>query len=315
MSDHQTRSKAPKTKSTGTTIAMTITGFIVGACTKTIFAPLERTKILLQTHMSHPDVYHGRVAPYSGFVGCIREVRKNHSTAGLWRGNLANCLSGVPRGFSTLLLNDTINNAFPKVDAKTQFWQSVGVKLLAGGLASGVYEAAAYPLTYCHTRMAAEVAPKKHQFNGIYHCLTSSVATQGISSLYTGLSISVASMFVYRGTQLGLFAQVQDMNPYRRDQGVLGAASSFAAVSCARTIALLLTYPFDTVRRRLMLEAEKPKPERIYSGGIPHCVKDIMRREGVRGFYRGGVVELCNGLTASLIIIGYDRWKVIKQQL
>jgi len=68
--------------------------------------------------------------------------------------------------------------------------------------------------------------------------------------------------FVYRAGQLGCFKQIQDLNPYAKDKGTLGALSSFAAVTTARTIIMPFNYPFDTVRRRMMLESEKPKEKK-----------------------------------------------------
>lgn len=71
---------------------------------------------------------------------------------------------------------------------------------------------------------------------------------QGITGLYTGWSVTVAGAFVYRAGQLGLFKQIQDLNPYKNDKGTLGAVAAFAAVTTARTVIMPFNYPFDTVR-------------------------------------------------------------------
>lgn len=41
-----------------------------------------------------------------------------------------------------------------------------------------------------------------------------------------------------------------------------------------------VTYPFDTVRRRLQMQAEKPMNERIYNGALD-CLRKIMAKEGM----------------------------------
>lgn len=65
--------------------------------------------------------------------------------------------------------------------------------------------------------------------------------------MYTGWSVTVAGAFVYRAGQLGLFKQIQDLNPYKDDKGTLGAVATFVAVTTARTVIMPFNYPFDTV--------------------------------------------------------------------
>jgi len=116
--------------------------------------------------------------------------------------------------------------------------------------------------------------------------------------------------FVYRAGQLGCFKQIQDLNPYQKDKGYLGGISSFAAVTVARTIVMPFNYPFDTVRRRMMLQSEKPVAERVYKGSFD-CFKQVFRNEGAKGMYKGMVPELFRGVGGSLVIVAYDRIKVI----
>jgi solute carrier family 25 (adenine nucleotide translocator) protein 4/5/6/31 len=72
----------------------------------------------------------------------------------------------------------------------------------------------------------------------------------------------------YRAGQLGCFKQIQDLNPYQKDKGWKGGVSSFAAVTMARTVIMPFNYPFDTVRRRMMLQSEKPVAERLYKANL-----------------------------------------------
>jgi solute carrier family 25 (adenine nucleotide translocator) protein 4/5/6/31 len=150
----------------------------------------------------------------------------------------------------------------------------------------------------------------KGQFNGIADCIMSTVKSQGITGLYTGWSVTVAGAFVYRAGQLGCFKQIQDMNPYKNDKGALGAISAFTAVTVARTVVMPFNYPFDTVRRRMMLQSEKPKSERLYKGSID-CFTKVMQKEGLKGMYKGLVPELFRGVGGSLVIVIYDRVKTM----
>jgi Mitochondrial carrier protein len=79
-----------------------------------------------------------------------------------------------------------------------------------------------------------------------FQCIWTTTKNQGITGLYTGWGVTVAGAFVYRAGQLGCFKQIQDMNPYKNDKGVIGAVSAFVAVTLARTVVMPFNYPFDT---------------------------------------------------------------------
>jgi solute carrier family 25 (mitochondrial adenine nucleotide translocator), member 4/5/6/31 len=285
-------------------------GGAVGAVAKTVMAPVERIKLLLQTMESNPDVISGKVEPYKGIGDCFARVRAEQGFGAFWRGNLVNCLRYAPQQGSALAFNDFLNNLFPNYDSKTQFWQSFGVKLFSGGLAGGVANTICYPFDFARTRLASDVKKGKGQFNGIADCIMSTVKAQGITGLYTGWSVTVAGAFVYRAGQLGCFKQIQDLNPYKKDKGAMGGISSFLAVTTARTVVMPFNYPFDTVRRRMMLQSEKPVAERLYKGSFD-CFAKVMKKEGFKGMYKGLVPELFRGVGGSMVIVIYDRIKVI----
>lgn len=285
-------------------------GGSIGAISKTVMAPVERVKLLLQTMDSNPDIVSGKVKPYSGIVDCFTRVNKEQGMRAFWRGNLVNCLRYAPQQGSALAFNDLLNNMFPKYDSKTQFWQSLGSKLFSGGLAGAIANTICYPFDFARTRLASDVGSGKGKFNGIMDCIVTTVRQQGITGLYTGWSVTVAGAFVYRAGQLGCFKQIQDLNPYKNDKGTLGAVSAFVAVTAARTVVMPFNYPFDTVRRRMMLQSEKPIEERLYKGSI-HCAKEVLKNEGLKGMYKGMIPELFRGVGGSLVIVAYDRIKTI----
>lgn len=285
-------------------------GGFVGAIAKTAMAPVERVKLLMQTMESNPDVISGKIKPYSGIGDCFARVRAEQGMKAFWRGNLVNCLRYAPQQGSALAFNDVLNDLFPNYSSKTDFWKSFGVKLFSGGLAGAIANTICFPFDFARTRLASDVKAGKGQFNGIADCILSTVKSQGITGLYTGWSVTVAGAFVYRAGQLGCFKQIQDLNPYKNDKGVLGGVSAFVAVTTARTIIMPFNYPFDTVRRRMMLQSEKPKAERLYKGSVD-CFVKVFQKEGAKGMYKGLVPELFRGVGGSLVIVIYDRIKTI----
>jgi len=285
-------------------------GGSVGAVAKTVMSPVERVKLLMQTQDSNPEVLSGRVARYTSIGDCFKRVQAEQGFKAFWRGNLVNCLRYAPQQGSALAFNDALNKVFPEYNSKTDLWMSTATKLASGGLAGAIANTICYPFDFARTRLASDLGKGKGQFNGIMDCIVTTVKQQGITGLYTGWSVTVAGAFVYRAGQLGLFKTIQDLNPYQADKGTLGAVSSFVAVTAARSVIMPFNYPFDTVRRRMMLESEKPVDKRAYRGSI-HCFREVMAKEGFKGMYKGMVPELFRGVGGSLVIVAYDRIKVI----
>jgi len=285
-------------------------GGSIGAVSKTVMAPVERVKLLMQTQDSNPAVLRGEVERYKGIGDCFKRVNAEQGLQAFWRGNLVNCLRYAPQQGSALAFNDFLNNAFPNYNPNTDFWKSFGVKLFSGGLAGAVANTICYPFDFARTRLASDLAKGKPQFKGILDCIMTTVRSQGITGLYTGWSVTCMGAFVYRAGQLGCFKQIQDLNPYAKDKGSKGAISSFVAVTAARTVVMPFNYPFDTVRRRMMLQSEKPLAERVYKGSLD-CFVKVFQKEGAKGMYKGMVPELFRGVGGSLVIVIYDRIKLI----
>jgi len=285
-------------------------GGSIGAISKTIMAPVERVKLLMQTQDSNPAVRSGEVKRYTGIMDCFKRVNAEQGLAAFWRGNLVNCLRYAPQQGSALAFNDLLNNLFPAYNSTTDFWKGFGTKLASGGLAGALANTICYPFDFARTRLASDLAKGKPQFKGIVDCIVTTVRNQGLTGLYTGWMVTCMGAFVYRAGQLGCFKQIQDMNPYQKDKGTLGAISSFCAVTVARTVVMPFNYPFDTVRRRMMLQSEKPLAERVYKGSWD-CFSQVLKKEGAKGMYKGMVPELFRGVGGSLVIVCYDRIKMI----
>lgn len=287
-----------------------LVGGISGAVTKTAMSPIERVKLLMQTQDSNPDVISGKVQRYTGIKDCFVRVNAEQGFKAFWRGNLVNCIRYAPQQGSALAFNDALKQAFPKYNAKTQFWQSFGVNLLSGGMAGGIANTICYPFDFARTRLASDVGKGKKTFNGIIDCIAKTVRNSGVTGLYRGWSITVAGAFVYRAGQLGTFAQIMSMNPYKEDKGPIGMIAAFIAAQVARNAVMPFNYPFDTVRRRVMLESEKAPADRIYKSSL-HCARMVLEKEGLKGMYKGMIPELARGVGGSMVIVAYDRIKAI----
>jgi len=67
-------------------------------------------------------------------------------------------------------------------------------------------------------------------------------------------------------------------------------------------------YPFDTVRRRLQMQAEKPKEQWLYKGTLDCAVK-IAKDEGMGAMFKGFGANVLRTLGGALVLVGYDEIK------
>jgi solute carrier family 25 (adenine nucleotide translocator) protein 4/5/6/31 len=70
-----------------------LAGGISGALAKTIAAPIERVKLLLQTQHTNPKLID---RPYTGITNCFKRVFVEEGLASFWRGNWANVIRYFP---------------------------------------------------------------------------------------------------------------------------------------------------------------------------------------------------------------------------
>jgi len=286
-------------------------GGFSGAVAKTITAPIERIKLVVQTQDANPKIRSGEVPRYKGIVDCGTRIYNEQGMRRFWDGNFTNCIRYFPTQAFNLAFKDTFKKMFPKYNPKTEFGKFFGANLVSGGLAAAGSLTIVYPLDYARTRLASDVGSGKKTFSGLGDCMyRTATGPGGFLALYTGFGVSVVGIVGYRGLQLGTFDTITGINPWKKDKGVVGALSTFAAAQTAITVGAGATYPFDTVRRRLQMQSEKPVEQHIYKGTI-HCFKTIAAEEGMAaGLYKGFLANVVRSVGGALVLVFYDRAKV-----
>ena len=86
-----------------------IAGGISAAVSKTVVAPLERVKIILQ--IQDASKFIPKDQQYKGMVDCFSRVHKEQGFLSFWRGNVVN----VVRYFPTQALNFAFKDTYKKV--------------------------------------------------------------------------------------------------------------------------------------------------------------------------------------------------------
>ncbi|KAL6061313.1 ADP/ATP translocase [Balamuthia mandrillaris] len=283
-------------------------GGVSGAVAKTMTAPIERVKLLLQTMHANPRILSGEIPPYKGIVDCFRRVAAEQGLPSFWRGNLTNVIRYFPTQAFNFAFKDSIKMLFPRYDPTAQFGQFFLVQMASGGLAGAGSLCLVYPLDYARTRLAADAGKgAKRDFNGLADCLAKTArGPRGLLGLYNGFGVSVAGIIPYRGVYFGLYDSLREKNPWKNDLGTLGMASKFGVAQTTALAAAYASYPFDTVRRRLQMGSDKAKEASLYKGAVD-CFCKIVREEGVRALYHGAYANVFRTVGSALVLVFYDQ--------
>merc|ERR1712224_515962 len=254
---------------------------------------------------ANPQIRSGEVPRYTGIGNCFSRIHSEQGMAAFWRGNFTNCIRYFPTQAFNLSFKDSIKKMFPKYNQKTEFAGFFAVNMASGGLAAAGSLCIVYPLDYARTRLASDVGSGKKTFSGLGDCLVKTAkGPKGVAGLYNGFGISVAGIIPYRGTQFGLNDTIKGLNPYDKETTFIGIASKWVGAQFSVIMSGFVTYPFDTVRRRLQMESELPVEKRMYKGAV-HCANKILKDEGFKAMFKGAGANVLRGTGAALVLVLY----------
>jgi solute carrier family 25 (mitochondrial adenine nucleotide translocator), member 4/5/6/31 len=282
-------------------------GGTAGGISKTIVAPIERVKLLLQTQDANPLIKSGEIPRYTGIGNCFRRVAAEQGIASFWRGNTANVIRYFPTQAFNFAFKDTIKKIFPKYDPKAEFGKFFMTNLASGGLAGACSLAIVYPLDFARTRLAADVGSGgNREFTGLLDCLRKVSQRGGTMALYQGFGVSVQGIIVYRGAYFGLYDTAKGV--LFEDERKASVMAKWVVAQAVTTASGVISYPFDTVRRRLMMQSGGK--ERMYSGTMDAWRK-IAANEGSGAFFKGALSNILRGAGGALVLVAYDELKVV----
>jgi solute carrier family 25 (adenine nucleotide translocator) protein 4/5/6/31 len=274
-------------------------GGISASVSKTINAPLERCKLLLQTQ---PGMY-------KGIWDCLVQMPKQEGVMSYWKGNATNVMRYFPTQALNFAINDSVNDLlFPLGKRNYGYWAQFGRGLIAGGAAGAASLAFVYSLDLVRTRLSTDIGKKGDQrYKGFFDCYGQTWREGGIRALYKGFGISVIGIIPYRAVYFGGYDTLKAI--------FLNKDSSFFAkwfVSQTNTIlAQYLTYPIDTVRRIQMLGGTKRKDGTLYPTykNAIQCFFGVIKERGVPGLFRGAMANTYRATGAALCMVFYDTFQ------
>jgi len=276
---------------------------VAAGVSKTAAAPIERVKLLVQNQAEM--IKQGKLdRPYNGVIDCTKRVLQTEGVYPFWRGNLANVIRYFPTQALNFAFKDTIKAMFatPK-DASNG--RKFATNIASGGFAGTMSLLFVYSLDYARTRLANDSKGKggERQFNGLIDVYVKTLKTDGIQGLYRGFTISAVGIFIYRGMYFGLYDTLKPI--------VLGKdASTFLAFLLGWGVTVtagLMSYPIDTIRRRMMMTSGAAVK---YKGSID-CGIQILKNEGFMSMMKGAGANILRGVAGAGVLAGFDKFQAM----
>ncbi|XP_014375881.1 ADP/ATP translocase 4 [Alligator sinensis] len=281
-------------------------GGIAAAISKTTVAPIERVKLLLQVQASSKQIRAEQ--QYKGMIDCFVRIPKEQRFLSFWRGNLANVIRYFPTQALNFAFKDKYKQIFMSgVNKEKQFWKWFLMNLASGGAAGATSLCVVYPLDFARTRLAADIGKgmAERQFMGLGDCIIKIAKSDGLVGLYQGFGVSVQGIIVYRASYFGCYDTIKGMLPNPKQTPFV---LSFLIAQLVTTFSGILSYPFDTVRRRMMMQSGET--ERQYKGTID-CFVKIYKLEGFNAFFHGAFSNILRGTGGALVLVLYDKIKEV----
>ncbi len=237
-------------KTKGTSKQNFIYGGIAGGFSRTIVAPLDRVKILMQTTSSKQSL-----------TQMFRQILRQEGFFSLWKGNVLNCCRIVPYSalqFGTYDFGKSVAFEEPL---------SVPQRLTCGSVAGFVATTVTHPLDVIRHRLLMNI--DMHTFGQATRDI---FAEQG--GFFKGYGSTVVGLVPFIAVNFCAFDTLKSELQWTSTPGILGTGAIAALVSQS------ICYPLDTVRRRMQIRGTP------YKNGMDAFFQ-IIHKEGFLKLYSG----------------------------
>jgi len=274
---------------------------VAAAVSKTAAAPIERVKLLVQ-NQGEMMKQGSLTEPYKGVLDCTARTMKTEGIFAFWRGNLANVIRYFPTQALNFAFKDSVKAMF-KTAKDAPNYEKFGKNILSGGVAGSMSLTFVYSLDYCRTRLANDAKTKDgtRKFNGMIDVYVKTIKSDGIQGLYRGFVISCVGIFIYRGMYFGLYDSLKPI--------LLGENASvflsFILGWCVTVTAGLMSYPIDTIRRRMMMTSGQAVK---YKNSMD-CAVTVIKSEGFMTLMKGAGANILRGVAGAGVLAGFDKFK------
>ncbi|XP_012582497.1 PREDICTED: solute carrier family 25 member 43 isoform X2 [Condylura cristata] len=209
---------------------------LAGVLSLSLTAPLELATVLAQ-------VGGARERARGPWAAGLRVWRAEGPRA-LWKGNGVACL----RLFPCSALQLAAYRKFVMLFTDDLGYISQGSSIMAGSLAGMVSTILTYPTDLIKTRLIVQNMLEP-SYKGIFHAFSTIYQQEGFRALYRGVSLTVLGALPFSAGSFLVYMNLENIWNGPRDR--FSVLQNFANMCLAATVTQTLSFPFDTVKRKM----------------------------------------------------------------
>lgn len=174
------------------------------------------------------------------------------------------------------------------------------VSLISGGLAGGVEASLTYPFEFVKTRVQLHSPPGSNPPRNPFKIVSQVYTHEGLRALYKGCGALVVGSVAKDAVRFLSFDTVK--NAFKdKESGALSPARNMASGMVAGVVASIFAVtPTERIKTALIDDARFSKR---YTSTL-HCIKLILREDGMLGLYRGFAGTTLKQATATSFRMG-----------
>ncbi|KAJ2378797.1 coenzyme A transporter [Coemansia sp. RSA 2607] len=264
---------------------------------KTVVAPLDRVKILFQTHNAKFVKYTGT---HFGLFKAGAAIYREYGVRGLFQGHSMQLARIFPYAAIKFMTYEQL-----KIALGRRISDNHVRNFLAGALCGIISVAASYPLDMIRVRMAYTTptsgVPAERVWTVARMIYNEPAYRFGILNFFRGFPLSIMGIIPYGGVSFltheyftslarSRFASVASKPPDQQTRGrrrkvrELKSWAELISGGLSGIFAQTASYPFELIRRRMQIAGAHDPTKR---GNAANVIREIWHASGVRGFFVG----------------------------
>lgn len=310
---------------------VTLSGAASGLVAGVVVCPLDvvKTRLQAQGHQKHPKT----------IVSEFTNIFKNEGVRGLYRGLVPITIGYLPTWTIYFTIYERAKKFYPKFMKSNFNWQYDSMNhflaALTAGLASSI---AVNPIWVVKTRLMLQnnvnkALVKGSQYKGTIDAFKTMYREEGVRVFYSGLIPSLFGL-LHVGIHFPVYEKLKEITGCNTHHVQLRGKQAHEsdeidfklgpnhllwrlifASSLAKMIASTITYPHEILRTRMQLRSSKEFYGTVHSNGddkgkLMKTLVSIYKKEGLRGYYAGYVVNLARTVPASAVtLVSFEYFK------